>query len=201
MSGSHDTFDLKIVDKDSNPNAFIEFDHIVDPISYYDPANDITAGWSVVPAGSAHYIVLADAVRQPTAPNISNYINQLSNAGGTDEHNITPITESKSAINNITLWVYVATGASHGMHITFFNNRTINLTGIYAGVSTVDGWKNKTVTFADPNVIGDLSVRFTSSKDAGGANTQGFVYAWYIEVNYNATGLKPQFRNAATTST
>ena len=31
MTGSHDIFDLRVKNLDDNPNAYLEFDHIIDP--------------------------------------------------------------------------------------------------------------------------------------------------------------------------
>ncbi len=43
MNGSHDTFDLRIKHSGNNPNAFLEFDHIVDPLAFPGGAIELRA--------------------------------------------------------------------------------------------------------------------------------------------------------------
>jgi len=53
MSGSHDTFDLKVKNLDDNSNAYLEFDHIIDPVytntTIFNDGfeTDITTNWTV----------------------------------------------------------------------------------------------------------------------------------------------------------
>ncbi|UCD20918.1 MAG: hypothetical protein JSW08_04085, partial [archaeon] len=58
MTGSNDIFDLKIKDIDNNSSAFLEFDHIVDPV-LLQPEGDNQVGFLVFPS-DPHFQQVSD---------------------------------------------------------------------------------------------------------------------------------------------
>jgi len=154
----------------------------------YDPITDVQTGWicTGTTCGTGHYTVLDDGIRRPTAPNTADYISQAANGGNIDEHNINIVNQTN--INYITLWVYAATGSNHQMTISFQNNN-VQVASSIVSPGTAASWIP--VNWTSPSGIGTLSAEFISAKVGGGASTQGYVYAWYTEVDYTVTDTTP----------
>ncbi len=152
--------------------------------AYYDPTSDVATGWtcSGTDCGTGHYAVLDDGIRQSNTPSTSDdYISQDSNDGYTDEHSVSSVSESN--INYITLWVYVSTGSDHQMNISFQNDGS-EVASKTVNPGTAESWVY--ATWDSPSSIGTLTAEFTSTKNGAGQPQQGYVYAWYIEVDYTA---------------
>ncbi len=178
-----DTFDLKIL------NGSLEFDHIIDPSAYYDPVLDIQTGWDCTGTDCSlgHYAVLDEGYRQNNIPNISDYIYSRANEPKNEEHKINSISESN--VSSLNLWAYIETGSNYEMEI-ILNNDGSEVESKTISPGTSKSWVS--LNWTNVSNIGDISVEFSSSKSGGGSPKNGYVYSWYIEVNYLEVDNPPQ---------
>ncbi len=146
--------------------------------SYADPMNDISTAWSVTNA-STHFAAINDTIRQPTTPNITNYIS-TSTSGAEDIINITPI---KINTNFIKLWVYSQTGSNARTNITIQNASGNIFAELIVGISSSAGWRS--ITWNNKGAPPALRLSFLHTKSGSGAAQPSTVYAAYLEVNYN----------------
>jgi len=154
----------------------------VDPIYFYDPYISYLTGWS---SGTGiTYAEVDDGIRQPNTPGTGDYVSSLVNTGKTSQFGFRNITQT--GIENITLWVYLATGRNARFTFYLYQGSTSRCS-LAIGTSQ-SGWKS--CTWNSPTGdLSNLSVYLGNpTKSGGGANTYATVYAAYISVD---TGDSP----------
>jgi|GEM_PF-1531032 len=154
----------------------------IDPVYYYDPDSTITAGWSDG-TGTTH-AEIDDGKRQPSIDVTADYVASIANGGVSSEFGFPSISET--GIQNITLWVYTATGSNTVYTFELRQGSTTRCSNTIP--VSQSGWK----TCVWNNPTGDLSdLRLYLSqvtKSGAGKNEYAYVYAAYLEVD---TGPPP----------
>ena len=154
----------------------------VDPIYFYDPSVSYLTSWSS--GTGTTYAEVDDGIRQPNTPGTGDYVSSLVNTGQTSQFGFPAITQT--GIENVTLWVYLATGRNAVFTFYLYQGSTSRCS-VSVGTSQ-SGWRS--CTWNNPSGdLSNLSVYLGNpTKSGGGANTYATVYATYIAVD---TGDSP----------
>ncbi|MEK6901451.1 MAG: right-handed parallel beta-helix repeat-containing protein, partial [Nanoarchaeota archaeon] len=164
--------------------------------SYYDPTGDSGAQEWTLNCGDcagSHYLAVDDAVRQPTAPTITDNVSVGSIAGTRlDNWSVSSITES--SINGITLYAYVRTGSKNQLSIKLTQSGTTQCT-ISVGTSQAIGWQSCAWSSPTGDLSGVTIGAIHTSTNQDPPATTGFIFATYLDVDYTTATPKPQDTN------
>ena len=146
---------------------------------YVDPNGDgTTLQWTPTPSGT-HYTTIDDGTRQPSVPNISDYVARSGVAAG-DIYDLTSIS-SVSSVSQITIWAYGSVTGAGGINTSIYvggawqADQLLNLTSSNSWLSlTFTG----TWTQAD---LDALQVRIALPPQNGPTR---YIYALYGVVTY-----------------
>lgn len=147
--------------------------------AYEEPTSDVQTGWlcNGGSCGTGQYAVIDDGVRQPTEPDIADYIYNPAGSSSVSEVRFPTVLYDPSSI---TLWVYASTpnnqGFNFNLHEDFYR------CGTYVSSQTAS-WFSCTWNGIDPgNELSDLRARFDGC--SGGGPNECRVYAAYISIEY-----------------
>ncbi len=107
--------------------------------NFMDPMGDVTAQWTPSTVGT-HWNLVDDAIRQPTAGEISDYVTTTVDAK-IDEYTMT---DPNRAATNLVVWAYI-TGSSAGNRIKLdvrINGSLLGVSGTL-GASGANMWVSK----------------------------------------------------------
>jgi len=144
---------------------------------YVDPnANGTTIEWS--PSAGTNYECVDDGVREPNAPDTSDYVNTGS-GGDIDEYQMTTLTGADS-ITEIKVWAYVK---GFGPDPFYMNIYVDGAWQTEQSVTISDSWAWYSATFSGSWSQSDLDALQVRIK-SGAAEDCAAVYA---EITYTAT--------------
>jgi hypothetical protein len=158
---------------------------------YSDPISDGSPlQWTATP-GAVHYTGVDDAVRQPTAPTLTdNVITTQTNYIDTFGLSISGI-PSGATVDSIVLWIY---GSVNYNADDIYGSISVS-GGSYATfqdfvVTTSAGWKS--ITFTGPwTSVSSLACQVKSSGANYGIDRLRRVFAVYAVINYTAAATGP----------
>ena len=148
-------------------------------VGYVDPVGDNAVTWTPS-AGTDHYALVDDGVRQPDAPDTADYISYIAAPGANEDFDMG--TFEVSAVSAITVWAYAKHTTSAALTLNIYvdgawqtADSSNTLIGNYA-------WYSATWNAAwDQADLDALLVRVTKT---GGATWTETVAAIYAEITY-----------------
>ena len=107
-------------------------------VGYVDPVGDNAVAWTPS-TGTVHYVLVDDAVRQPTVPTTTDYISAVT-FGVNDDFDMGTLTVSE--VSSVTVWAYAKHDTAAALNLNVYlagawqtANTTNTLSGTYAWYS------------------------------------------------------------------
>ncbi len=156
---------------------------------YIDPNGDGTnVSWTST--GTSFYTEIDEAVRQPTTPTISDYIDGYFTDTPTIFMRMSSLT-NVDTVSQIDVWIYHndTTPGQVSAQLYDDDETTTRSSAAAFPQTTTDTWSS--VTFSGLSLtqaqLDSLSIWLTSDRNGGGGRSQQIIYAMYAEVTYTET--------------
>ena len=108
-------------------------------VGYVDPVGDNAVTWTPS-AGTDHYALVDDGVRQPDAPDTADYVSYTAAPGANEDFDMGTLTVSE--VSSVTVWAYAKHDAAAALNLNVYlagawqtANTTNTLSGTYAWYS------------------------------------------------------------------
>lgn len=167
--------------------------YLIQPVyalnGFVDPNGDGSTGnWSST--GTSYYTEIDEAIRQPTAATITDYISATSNNTGTIYQNMGTVSGAVTT-SDVTIWLYHNDGSNGQISVQLYNDdeSTTYSSSSTVTQSSVDAWDS--VTFSGLSLtqtqLDALTIAITGGKNGGGAPATITVYEIYADVTYSSS--------------
>lgn len=165
---------------------------------FLDPASDVSTSWNIIfpTTPTTHFDKISKAIRQPTAPLTTSFVNDQANSGSHSEEYLFGTTSAigSGTVSAVTLWVYdlLQVGVVGQVQLSGSIKTPGKNGGAYLALVTVNpttvGWQSLAFTGLSwsQSDINAITAKLTAIHPTTKLATSLINYASYLEITYSS---------------